>query len=79
MLCLEFRVKKTDILKVSHEYRVCQNLCLFASTTGSSISISITYIVFVTKLQKRQIPLEEFALTEQRYPKYFRSLILMES
>jgi hypothetical protein len=30
------------------------NLCYLAIITGSSISISSTYIVFVTKLQKRQ-------------------------
>jgi hypothetical protein len=33
-----------------------------AKTTSSSISISSTYIVFVTKLQKRQTPDEGFAL-----------------
>jgi hypothetical protein len=31
-----------------------KNLCLLAKTTGSSISTSSTYIVFLTKLQKRQ-------------------------
>jgi hypothetical protein len=30
--------------------------------TGSSISISSTYIVFVTKMQKRQTPEKGFAL-----------------
>jgi hypothetical protein len=38
-----------------------------AKTTGSSISISVTYIVFLTKMQKGQIPLEEFALIKKRY------------
>ena len=33
-----------------------------AKTTGPSTSISIAYILFLTKLQKGQIPLEEFAL-----------------
>jgi hypothetical protein len=33
-----------------------------ASTTGSNISILITYIVFVTKMQKRQTPEKGFAL-----------------
>jgi hypothetical protein len=41
-----------------------------AILTGSSISISITYIVFVTKMQKRQIPLEEFALIKKRYHRF---------
>jgi hypothetical protein len=39
-----------------------QNLCLLAINTGSNISILITYILFLTKLQKRQIPQKEFAL-----------------
>jgi hypothetical protein len=38
-----------------------------AKTAGSSISISITYILFLTKLQKRQIPEKGFALVEKRY------------
>jgi hypothetical protein len=38
--------------------------------TGSSTSISSIYIVFVTKMQKRQIPLEEFALIEKRYHRF---------
>ena len=40
-----------------------------AINTGSNISILITYIVFVTKMQKRQIPEKGFALIEKRYPK----------
>ena len=38
-----------------------------AINTGSSISISITYIVFVTKMQKKQTPEKEFAPIEKRY------------
>jgi hypothetical protein len=47
---------------------ISQKLCsasfleYLASTTGSNISILITYIVFLTKLQKRQIPEKGFAL-----------------
>jgi len=33
-----------------------------AKSTSSTISISSTYIVFLTKLQKRQIPEKGFAL-----------------
>jgi len=33
-----------------------------AKTTGSSISHSVTYIVFLTEMQKRQIPEKGFAL-----------------
>ena len=36
-----------------------------AKTTGSSISISTTYIVFVTKLQKRQILVIGFVITNK--------------
>jgi hypothetical protein len=32
-----------------------QNFSYLAINTGSSISISITYIVFLTEIQKRQI------------------------
>jgi len=39
--------------------------CRFlAKTTGQSISHSSTYILFLTKLQKRQIPEKGFALIE---------------
>jgi hypothetical protein len=37
-------------------------LAYFASTTGLGISISITYILFLTKMQKRQTLEKEFAL-----------------
>jgi len=38
------------------------NLCFLAKTKGQSISISSTYIVFLTKMQKRQTLEKEFAL-----------------
>jgi len=38
------------------------NFRYLAILTGSNISILITYIVFVTKMQKRQIPEKGFAL-----------------
>jgi hypothetical protein len=44
------------------ERRGVVNYRFLASTTGSSISISITYILFLTKLQKRQTPEKRFAL-----------------
>jgi len=34
------------------------------------ISIPSTYIVFLTKLQKRQIPEKRFALIEKRYHRF---------
>jgi hypothetical protein len=36
-----------------------------AKTAGSSILISSTYIVFFTKMQKRQTPEKGFALIEK--------------
>jgi hypothetical protein len=48
-------------------WRNAQFLRYLASTTGSSISISITYILFLTKLQKGQTPEKRFALIEKRY------------
>jgi hypothetical protein len=41
-----------------------------AKTAGPSISISNTYIVFYTKLQKRQTPENRFALYEKRYHRF---------
>ena len=46
-----------------------------AKTTTRSHFMLITYIVFLTEMQKRQIPEKGFALIEKRYHKYFRSLI----
>jgi len=41
-----------------------------AKITGPSTSISITYIVFLTKLQKRQTQRNGFALIEKRYHRF---------
>jgi hypothetical protein len=41
-----------------------RGLLMGAITTGSSISISSTYILFLTKLQKRQTPEKGSALFE---------------
>jgi hypothetical protein len=45
-----------------------------ASTTGSSISISSTYILFLTEMQKRQTPGKGFALIKKRYHNNFKIL-----
>ena len=43
--------------------------CMYlAKTTGSSISTSSTYIVFLTKLQKRQIPENGISLGYSKDP-----------
>ena len=42
-----------------------------ASTTSSSISILITYIVFVTKMQKRQTLRNGFAFIRKRYHNFW--------
>jgi len=57
MSCKDQRIiEVADILRVSHENRACQNLWFLAKTKGQSISISSTYIVFITKMQKRANP-----------------------
>ena len=50
-----------------------------AKTTGPSTYIAITYIAFVTKMQKRQTQRNKFALIKKRYPKYFSPLIFLSS
>ena len=50
-----------DKLRLPHKNSACQNLWSLAISTGSSISISITYIVFLTKMQKRQTAKIRFA------------------
>ena len=47
------------------------SLCFLAKTKGQSISISSTYIVFLTKLQKRQTQRNKFALIKKRYHNVF--------
>ena len=42
------------------------NYMYLAITTGSSTSISITYIAFLTEMQKRQTPEKGFALHQKR-------------
>jgi len=44
-----------------------------AILTGSNISILITYIVFVTKMQKRQTPEKGFALLKNDITNNLRS------
>jgi len=54
----------------TREIRLYEKYRYLAINTGSNTFISITYIVFVTKMQKRQIPLEEFALIKKRYHRF---------
>jgi len=51
-----------------------QMLWYLAKTKGQSISISSTYIVFVTKMQKRQIPKKRFALFESGYHNFWTGI-----
>jgi hypothetical protein len=67
MLCLFFGLQTFDILRVSHEKRSCQNLCFLAISTTRSKFRLITYIAFVTKMQKRQTPEKRFTLIGKRY------------
>jgi len=41
-----------------------------ASTTGSNISISNTYILFLTKLQKKANPQKKICPIEKRYHRF---------
>jgi hypothetical protein len=53
------------------------NLCYLAKNAGSSISIFITYIVFLTKMQKRQTLLKAFALMKTISQQFFIDMILV--
>ena len=52
---------------LSQIFEVCRNLRQLASMTIRNQSLLITYIVFVTKMQKRQTLSNGFALIEKRY------------
>ena len=54
-------------------------LCFLASTTGSSTSIPSTYIVFLTKMQKRQTLRNGFAFIRKRYHNFWSSILISES
>ena len=58
-----FRERETGMI----DYRY------LAKTTGQSTSISSTYILFLTKLQKRQTTQNGFALIEKRYHNVFKA------
>jgi hypothetical protein len=51
------------------------NFRYLAKITGPSISISSTYILFITEMQKKQTLEKGFALFKKRYHRYFRPLI----
>jgi len=53
--CLHLQLPKSEDLEPK------LNLCFLAINTGQSTSISITYILFLTKLQKRQTLRNGFA------------------
>jgi hypothetical protein len=53
--CLNLQLPKIE------DFELKSKLCLLAKIKGSSISIPITYIVFVTKMQKRQTSGKGFA------------------
>ncbi len=56
--------QSADVLRLPYKNRTCQNCRFLAILTGSSISHSSTYILFLAKLQKRQILDKGFALFE---------------
>jgi hypothetical protein len=55
-----------DIIWIGIKFGTFPDLCFLAKTKGQSISISSTYILFLTKMQKRQTPSNGFALIEKR-------------
>jgi len=61
----------TDTLRVSHEKRTAKIFWFLAKTTTRSQFMLITYIAFVTKMQKRQIPEKRFALIKKRYHRFW--------
>jgi hypothetical protein len=71
-------IGKTPLLKGLRKYRNDgrkEKYRYLAKTTSPSISISITYIVFLTKLQKRQTIRNGFALIKKRYHTIFMDVI----
>jgi len=57
----------TDTLRVSHEKRTAKIFWFLAKTTTRSQFMLITYIVFVTKMQKRQTRWNGFAPPKKWY------------
>jgi len=49
-----------------------QKLCFLAMNTSSSTSIASTYILFLTEMQKRQIPENGFALLKNAITKIIK-------
>ena len=65
---LETDPAKNDVFFCDGEvFSLDRGLLMGAILTSPSISILITYIVFLTEMQKRQIPEKGFALVEKRY------------
>ena len=50
-----------------------------AKTTGSNISILITYILFLTKMQKRQTLEKGFALLENDITDFERTVKMLDT
>jgi len=65
--------QSTDILRLSYKKRSCQNLWYLAKTKGQSISIPITYTVFLAKMQKRQTRWNGFAHFEKTISQVFEA------
>jgi hypothetical protein len=54
-------------------------LCLLAINTGSNISILITYIVFLTEMQKRQTLEKGFALFKNDITGFERTVKMLDT
>ena len=56
MLYSKLKEKMPDILRLYHEFRTYHNLWSLAMMSDPSIKILFTYILFLTKLQKKANP-----------------------
>jgi len=69
MILKQRKILDFQFLK-SEDFEPKSKLCFLTIITGSSISTSSTYIVFVTKMQKRQTQRNKFALIKKRYHRF---------
>jgi hypothetical protein len=53
------------------------DLCYLAKSTGQSVSIKSSYIVFFTKMQKGQNPKMRFALVEKGWSINHRAVVMV--
>jgi len=62
---------QTIELSKSEDFRLKSNLWFLAKTTGTTISTSSTYILFLTKLQKKANPVKWICPSWKTISQYF--------